>query len=249
MTHVHFLSADKEEVMKWFTVLNEKVEGPYTTEVLKRKIETGDLSSDSLVWGPLQLGWKPLSWWQQALPHLKSIHTEIVSPEEWYMVKDGRRSGPMTREQLITQLGQMADNQELIARVLVWAKGFKQWTPVAELHELMNDLGLDQRKHPRARAHGRVTISFQGQTYSSSLKSISEAGLGAEPIPMVYAGEEVQISIESEELGSEISAKAEVRYANSSNLGLRFLALNSENKASIVSYIKSRATIGHKMAA
>lgn len=235
--------------MKWFTFSNEKVEGPYTTDTLLRKVEAGDLSHDSLIWGPLQVGWKPLEWWQQALPHLKSLHSEITAPEEWYMVKQGIRMGPLTRPQLITHLGQMTENDEMIAKILVWTKGFKKWTRVIELHDMMNELGLDQRKHPRARARGRVVITFQGQSYSSSLKSISEGGIGAEPIPMVYAGEEVQISIESEDLGSEISAKAEVRYVNASHIGLQFLALNSENKASIVTYIKNKTSLGHKIAA
>ena len=72
------------------------------------------------------------------------------------------------------------------------------------------------------------------------MKTISEGGLGIEPLPMIYAGEEVQISIESKDFDSTITAKAEVRYVNSHNMGLQFKALNSENKANIVTYIKSK---------
>jgi hypothetical protein len=235
--------------MKWFTLDNEVIEGPYSTEMLLRKMESGDISSSSLIWGPLQAGWKPFEWWKQALPHLKSVQSEIETFEQWHYVKEGRRIGPMKRAELVNQLKAMADGQEMIAKVLVWTKGFSKWTPVIALHDLMNELGIDQRKHPRARAHGKISISFQGQTFSTTLKTISEGGLGAEPIPMVYPGEEVVVTIDSEVFGSPINAKAEVRYMGPTDIGLQFLSLNSECKSTIVTYIKNRSSQSHKVAA
>lgn len=238
---------DKSYKMKWFTLQNDKIEGPFSTETLLRKAETEDLSP-LLIWGPLQVGWKPFHWWQQALPHLKSVHSDKTAPEEWYMVKQGRRLGPFSKDQLLFQLKALSGEDDLIAKMLVWTKGLKKWTQVIEMHELMNELGLDMRRHPRAKLVGKVTISFQGQTYSSSLKSISEGGLGAEPIPMVYAGEEVQVMVDSDHLGGPFQAKAEVCYANPSCLGLKFLSINSEHKSSIITYVKSRLA-SHQRAA
>lgn len=235
--------------MKWFVMRDEKIEGPYSTDALLRKVETGDLNSETLVWGPLQMGWKSVDWWRQALPHLKSVQTELEAEDQWYYVKEGRRIGPLTRGEMVEQLRVMAGSDQVIARVLTWTKGFKKWTPVIEQHDLMNELEIDMRKHPRARAQGRLTVTFKGQTFESSLKTISEGGIGAEPIPMVYPGEEVLVTIHSDDLGP-INAKAEVRYVNNVNLGLQFLSINSEFKSNIVSYVKKRMDANsHKSAA
>jgi hypothetical protein len=234
--------------MKWFTLVDEKIEGPYPTDVLLRKIETQSLAPETLIWGPLQVGWKPLEWWQQALPHLKAVNTEIESFEQWYYVRQGQRIGPLSREELITQLKALKES-EPVAKLLIWTKGYKQWTPVIEDHELMNTLGLDQRKHPRVRAQGRLLIQCHGQTHIAPLLSLSEGGLGTDVLPMVYPGEEVSLSIESEELGGSIAAKAEIRYIRDNHTGLQFTALNSEAKASIVTFVKNKMSVGHRSAA
>lgn len=236
--------------MKWFTLSEEKIEGPYSTDALLRKIEVGDLSIDALIWGSLQDGWKSVGWWKQALPHLKSVQSENEVSEQWHYVQNGQRVGPVSRNQLVDQLKNLASQENCaVNKILVWTKGFKNWTQLVELHDLMNEVGIDQRKHPRAKASGRVVISFQGQSHITSLKSISEGGFGTEPVPMVYPGEEVQVQIEASELGGSISAKAQVRYANDRILGLQFIALNSENKSSIVTYIRNRSNLSHKSAA
>jgi len=226
--------------MKWFILQSARVEGPFTTEILKRKIDSGEITEECQIWGPLQTGWKSLAWWTQSLPHLKAIKADLQIENQWFYVNHGKRMGPVSREELVNQLKTFTKDQESAARALVWTRGFKKWTPVMELHDLMNDLGIDLRKHPRARAQGKVTVILNNQTYISSLKSISEGGLGLEPIPMLYPGEEVQIRIESADFGGEISAKAEIRYVNEKNMGLQFKALNSENKANIVTYIKTK---------
>lgn len=240
----HFLlrlssTLSDKDGMKWFILQSERVEGPYTTEILKRKIESGELSEECQVWGPLQSGWKSLSWWTHSLPHLKAIKADLQD-DQWFYVHQGRRIGPISREELIQRLKAFTTDQESAARALVWTRGFKKWTPVMELHDLMNDLGIDLRKHPRARAHGIVKVTAKDQTFTSTLKSISEGGVGIEPIPMIYPGEEVQVCIESSDFDTAINAKAEIRYVNDRIMGLQFRALNSENKASIVTYIKSK---------
>lgn len=241
--------SDIFSVMKWFIYTDNKVEGPYTTEALLRKKESGELSVDCLVWGPLQVGWKTIDWWQQALPHLKSVHSDMSAPQEWFLAKHGQRIGPLLRPELIRQLKSMIENNETVSKALLWTKGLKKWAHVIEFHDLMNELGIDQRKHPRARASGKVTLSFRGQSFSSSLKTVSEGGLGADPIPMVMLGEEVHISIESDELNGPVTAKAEVRYADDQHLGLQFISLNSESKSNIVSFIRNKTSLAQKAAA
>lgn len=241
--------SDNFIAMKWFTFIENKVEGPYTTEALLRKKESGDLSEDCLVWGPLQVGWKSIEWWEQALPHLKSVHSDMNAPQEWFLARHGQRIGPLLRPELIRELKTMIQNNESVSKILVWTKGLKKWAHVVEFHDLLNELGIDQRKHPRAKASGKVTLSFRGQTFTSSLKTISEGGLGADPIPMVILGEEIQISIESDDMSGPVTAKAEVRYANEHHLGLQFLSINSESKSNIVSFIRGKTTTSQKVAA
>lgn len=225
---------------KWFTLLEDKIEGPFSTDQLLRRAEAGELGQDHLVWGPLQTGWKPVSWWQKSLPHFKSIENDFNQPETWYMVQSGRKLGPFSRKELVNRFKQVMDTNEAISKTLIWTKGLKKWANITEFHDLMNEVGLDKREHPRAAMMGQVIVHFQGQTFITSLKSISEGGIGIDPIPMVFPGEEIQLEVQSQHFQSPLKAKAEVRYASERSMGLKFLSISHEKKSEIVTYVKKQ---------
>lgn len=223
---------------KWFTLVDEKIEGPFTTDQLLRRAEAQELSKDLLIWGALQSGWKPISWWQQSLPHFKSIESEMNQPEMWFMVETGRKTGPFLRNEIVGKLKACVDSGGEISKILLWTKGQKKWANITEFHDLMNEVGLDKRVHPRAQISGQVTIQFQGQSFISGLRTVSEGGVGIDPIPMVAAGEEIQLELESKHFSNPVKAKAEVRYSSERSMGLKFLSVNSETKSEIVTYVR-----------
>lgn len=224
---------------KWFIQINDQVEGPFTTAAVESRLASGLVAQTDLIWGSVQEDWKPLSWWSQSVTQLEEQERQSLSPEVWYYALKGRSFGPLTIVDLTNNLKAMGGSSlEQIKEVLVWTQGMKSWTPLFEFHELLDDLGLNKREFARSSLTGRAVVKILGDTYISSLLSISEGGCGLETIPGLIPGQEVTLELQANEINEAIHAKGEVRYVTDKILGLKFSHLNVESRGAIVQYCK-----------
>lgn len=225
----------------WFLLQNDNVTGPYAEDDIRAQIVSATLASDTLIWGQPMPAWKNLAAWEKELPQLRASIESTVTQQHWHYAINGDSKGPMTRAELINEI----KNTRAKGEVLVWTKGMKAWADLYEFHDLLDDIGVNRRDHPRAPINGKVTIKFnETVVLLCTLKSISPGGFSAMLSGnQLVIGQTVNAEIKSDQLNVPIVAKATVQYSNEFGLyGFKFLAVNMEVKAHIMEYIRTEKT-------
>lgn len=231
----------------WFLLQNENVTGPHSESEIQTQIASEKLKADTLVWGQPMTAWKTLNVWEKELPQLIASIAVTQTQELWHYAVKGVSKGPMTRAELINELKNIRTKDE----VLVWTKGMKTWVDLYEFHELLDDIGINRRDHPRAPISGSVTLHRDDTVVMLCfLKSISPGGFSATLSGNQLAiGQIVTAEIKSNQLPVPITAKAAVQYSAESGLyGFKFKAINMEVKAHIMEYIKTSKTADDRAA-
>lgn len=225
-------------MIKWFICQNEElVMGPFSTEDVENKLNTGDITKEWLIWGKPQVHWQTISLWLTELPELLKQVKPTKVEQQWHFVIADNSFGPMLRSELIETLKGI-DNK---ADAYVWTKGMKGWTPLFECPDLMDDVGVSRRKHPRANITGSVVIKIAEQEFIGQLRMVSAGGCGITGIDILNIGQIVKISMKSDYFYKTFNAKAEVRYISQKGfIGLQFLAINMEEKAAIIDYVREQ---------
>ncbi|MGE0762519.1 MAG: GYF domain-containing protein [Bdellovibrionales bacterium] len=215
---------------------NEDVSGPFSTEEVKNLATQGEFQDRDLIWGRMQVDWKPLGWWMVELPNLLAKTKEVRDPRLWHYAVGGSSFGPFSREDLVVKLKETNLNQE----VLIWTKGMKAWAPIYEFNDILDSVGLNKRQYPRAEIEGKVSIKVGQQSLDGNLLVISEGGFGADQLSGLTAGQVVTIEINSDSFYDPIHAKAEVRYVTENGyVGFRFQNINMEARGAIIQYVRS----------
>lgn len=218
---------------KWFVKQGERVDGPFTADDVTKKLVSGSLSRQDLIWGPSTESWQNLHAWQAGVEAADNELTEVTVIEAWHFAVDGQSKGPFTREQLLQQL------KPLSGDVMLWTKGMKEWAPLYEFHDFMTELGINKRQYPRAELSGKAVMKTSSSTLIAPLLSISEAGFGVELEGGLVAGEAVTVELQSPAFREPIHAKAEVRHLGVGAIGLKFTQLNMETRSLIIQFIKA----------
>lgn len=223
-------------MVQWFVLRSEDVSGPFSTEEVKNLAAQGEFQDHNLIWGHMQVDWKPLGWWMVELPNLLAKTKEVKDPRQWHFAVAGNSFGPYSREDMIEKLRETNLNQE----VLIWTKGMKSWAPIFEFNDILDSIGINKRQFPRAEIDGKAAVKIGTQTFEGNLLTISEGGFGADNLSVVTAGQVVSVEIQSDSFYDPIHAKAEVRYvADSGYVGFRFQNLSMEARGAIIQYVKS----------
>lgn len=222
---------------RWFLSVEEDVSGPFSTDEVKAKMARG-LPEACLIWGRAQEDWRSLDWWERELPKLMEGNPHHPENRKWHFAHEGQSHGPMSRADLIEGLGKV----ESFQGVMLWTKGMKGWAPVYEFHDVMDEVGVNRREHPRARIQGSITLQQDELVTIAQLHTVSEGGLGVTGLHGVSAGQEIQMEIKSPSLTESIHAKAEVRYTTESGYtGFQFIQISTESKAILIDYIRHTA--------
>jgi hypothetical protein len=221
---------------QWFVCKSESVQGPFSRDEIKERVTGGTLPLDCLIWGRGQKDWIPLAHWVKEAG--QQVETMSSTQEQlWHYAQEGSSKGPMTRAELVNEIKALKQKDE----ILVWTKGMKAWADLYEFNDLLDDLNLNRREHPRAGIHGQAILKIDDtHTIIGQLKVISSGGVGVTGVQNNLAiGQTLTIEIKSEEIGDSITAKANVQYVTQSGyVGLKFQALSMENKARIMQYVK-----------
>lgn len=226
---------------QWFLLQDDNVRGPLTTEQVKSEIREGKTQSSTLIWSRLQDHWRTLSWWQAELPNLLQRDGEKRDNRLWHYAADGASFGPFTRSQLTKELGNVRDKNE----VLLWTKGMPNWGHIYEFPDVMDEIGVSRRQHPRAKITGSVVVKTQTQTYVGQMSMISAGGCGITGVTQVLPGERVNLDIKCSSFPEPVRTKAEVRYVTENGfVGLKFEQISTEAQARIIEYVRNTNATG-----
>lgn len=216
----------------WFIYDSNFVSGPYSTEAIQSKLDTGNIKSECKIWWKGQRDWIEIANWQK---NLGNFEESISSQEEavWYALKDGHTLGPNTKSQLIEILSSLAN----LSQVRVWKKGQEKWSTVYQYNDISDQLGITKRKYPRAPIIGEVIIEDKKGKNSYVAATISEGGLGVTGQIHLNTGDEVDVVLRSPLLVTSVHAKAVVRHITEKYCGLEYVNLHKETKGLLVDYV------------
>ncbi len=219
--------------MAWFINAEENSEGPFSTEEIKGLLDQGQLPLDSFIWGRGMENWMTIGQWTKGNYSQKS--KPVPTEQMWHYARDGVSKGPMNREQLVVELSNIREKD----LILVWTKGMKAWADLFEFPDLIEDLGLNRRLHPRAPIKGSVVLKVNDQAHICQLRTISEGGVGISGAPNgLNQGDPVHIEVNAKALGDNFGVKSKVQYTTQLGyIGIKFDGINQEGKSKILQYI------------
>jgi hypothetical protein len=240
-------SADLTFVMeKWFVIQNERVTGPFTSDEMKAQVADGHISAESLIWGRPLKSWTPAKTWIKELSQAVQNAEKKVSYQMWHYAVEGVSKGPISRTDLVNEIKNLHSKGE----ILVWTKGMKAWADLFEFYDLIDEIGINRREHPRAHIQGSVVLKLNDQTIIGQLQTLSPGGFGATQINnQLSIGTVVTAEIRSEALGQSVTGKAAVQYLTDNGfVGFKFTAVNMETKARIHEYIRTTKVASERAA-
>lgn len=222
----------------WFIYSNEKVSGPFATETVREKVASGQLAQNSYVWWKGEREWVHVATWLTQVDRIVQTASERASKPVWYVDAGKSPTGPLTEKELIDHLKTCGS----LGRVRLWAVGMEKWTPLFELAEVMELLGLSRRENERAPLMGSVTVSRSNdapQVFDVRAASISVDGMGLTGRHDLRPGDTLNLTVRSAELSETLLLNGEVAYVTSNGYaGVRFQKVTAEMHSTIVEYVR-----------
>lgn len=224
-------------MIKWFLLTNDDSSGPFSTEQIKSLDKNNLIDPGSLIWSRLQGHWLSLDQWFNNIDNIVSLSKKIKT-QLWHYSLNNKKHGPFPREELINEL---VGNKNKLKNILLWTKGMKNWNPLFDFLDIINDLGINARQFPRTSIDGEFIISSEIPLNTFPLSTISENGMGILNAQSLIVGKEIFGDIVSDILPNKMRITAEVRYIGEYGFaGLMFRQINMEAKQTIIDYIKSK---------
>ena len=222
----------------WFIYSNDLVSGPFETEVVREKLNTGQIPAGSFIWWKGQREWIPVASWESQVDQIIRSAADRVQKPVWYIDAGKTPLGPLTESELIENLKSMAS----LSRIRLWAVGMEKWTSLFEISEVMESLGLSRRENQRAPLMGTVAVTRSNEDpkgFVLKAASISIAGLGVTGPHDLRMGDVVSLLIKSAEIPGNIHLRGEVAYVSSNGYaGIRFERVHPETQSIIFDYVK-----------
>lgn len=222
---------------EWFVYSEKIVTGPFTTEQVDQCLTAGIWSDECFIWWKGQREWMPITAWREQLEKIVKSEAEKSQNPVWYVDIGGSSVGPLTQNEMITQLRSVS----ALNNVRLWSVGLNKWTNVFELHEIMEELGISRRENERAPLMATVAISRPDQQGPVLVKaaSLSSAGIGLNDCRFLVKGEQLQLIIKSDEFPHPIRVNGTVAYVTSNGYaGIKFNDVHPEALSFIVDYVK-----------
>jgi hypothetical protein len=225
--------------VKWFLVDQKnakKVFGPLRFDQLASYKDQASM----VAWHPSMKEWLPvqeiLQDPQTFVPHQNEEKLITASRKTTWNLKT-----PLQERENLSYLELLNILKDLRSfdDVWIWSKGYPSWLSIFELPQIVDDLGISRRKHPRAPISGKVFVGENGSPLEGRLQSISEGGLGARELPPLALGSTHPLTIKSPALFSPVNAIAEVVFIDPELklVGFKFSSIGHEAKSLILEYI------------
>ena len=100
-----------------------------------------------MIWSRAQNHWLSVQQWQDNVDELIVKSKDFTEIENWHYAFNGNSYGPFTRKDLLHQI---KNHNADIGELLLWTTGMKDWAPVFEFLDIVDELGINARQHPRA---------------------------------------------------------------------------------------------------
>ncbi len=120
--------------------------GPYSREQLEELALEGGITKDDLLWSEELVQWTSAG----EVPGLFAAEKETLSG--WYLLRDDKRYGPYTTE----DLQQMSQEGNVLQSDLLWSEELGQWTPAAQASEMVAPLSVFFETSPVALAQSDI---------------------------------------------------------------------------------------------
>jgi hypothetical protein len=222
----------------WFIHSNDVVTGPFDTETVRTKLQTGQVPAGSFIWWKGQREWIPVSAWASQVDQIVQSASDRSLKPVWYIDAGKTPLGPLTENELIDNLKSMTT----LARVRLWAVGMEKWTSLFEIPEVMESLGLSRRENQRAPLMGTVAITRSNEDpkgYVLRTASISVGGLGVNGKHDLRSGDVVSLLVKSPEIPGNMHLRGQVAYVTGNGYcGIRSEQVHSEMQSMILDYVK-----------
>lgn len=222
----------------WFLYTNDVVSGPFNTEQVRAKLQTGQLAATAFIWWKGQREWIPIALWESQLPSILQAATERAQNPVWYIDTGSSPIGPLTQKELIDNLKGVSQ----LSGVKLWAAGMEKWTSLFELSDVMELLGISRRENARAPLMGTVAVTRSNDDprgFVLKTASISVAGMGLIGVHDLRKDDELSLLIKSPEIRGTVHLRGIVAYVTSNGYaGIRFHKVPAETQSLIFDYVK-----------
>jgi hypothetical protein len=224
----------------WFIFEKDEVVGPLTSAELKSGLLEGTFTRQAMVWSSL-LGekWIKASLWETEAQNFKKREKPSTEQRLWHYAVNGQSFGPYPRKKFLEEVKKQPSKD----KILVWTKGMVSWASIYEFSELLDEIGISRREHPRADISGTVVVRAANKVILGKLMMISQGGCGVSGVLDIRSGEKVTLDIKSPAFNDTIRADAEVRYVTETGyVGLKFSPLQIEALSEIIDFVKQTQT-------
>ena len=220
----------------WFVFEKDLVLGPYSSAEVKTALREGSITRQAMVWSTLTgEKWIKASLWETESQNFKKREKQPTDLRLWHYAIGGQSFGPFPRKKFLEEIKAITQKDKL----LVWTKGMGSWASIYEFSELLDEVGISRRQHPRADVSGSVVIRSASKVVLGKLLMISQGGCGVMGVNDIKAGENVTIDIKSSVFADTIRTEAHVRYVTETGyVGLKFSPLQIEALSEIIDYVK-----------
>lgn len=221
----------------WFILSEGQVIGPFTPEEVESKL--GSLKTPQ-VWGKGQGEWLEPAKWRNALREMPAPK-KLDTTHFWRIRIEGKEQKPLTHEELLKLLKTFRD----LSHIDVFIEPSGPWREIYAVQELVDDLGISRRSHPRVPISGTLECELSEEAKTSfRVVTISEGGLGLTETQGLQIGQQFKSVLNSTNLYMPVQCTCEVVYVGQDGYaGLRFVDLTEEAKSSIIEYVKKFATV------
>ena len=207
-------------------------------EKVREMSSQGAIRPDFLIWSCAQSHWSTLAQWEKKLPQILEEYENTINKylQNWYYMYEKESYGPFPKKQLIEKISKIKRKKE----VALWTEGISSWLNIFEFKDILSEVGINRRAHPRVDVEGTVIIKVDGQTHLAQLKTISAGGCGLTQATHLSVGQRMHIEIQSKHFMAPLKAIAEVRYISKSGfVGIKFEQIHMESQSAIIEYIKN----------
>ncbi len=221
---------------QWFTVHQNKVLGPYSTDQVRLMVNNGSVSAEHRIWGALAERWMKSTIWIREVEKLESRVKAERNVQLWYYAINTETTGPLEKSEMIRHLKEKRNSQK---EIRVWTKGMKSWASLFEFYDIMDEIGISRRQYPRSPIEGRVIARWEDQTAIGTMQAIGEGGFGVNGLIGVQPGQVISVELQCPQLIETIRVKAEVRSTGDNFTGCRFVSISPEQKSLIIQYVRN----------
>ena len=222
----------------WFIHQGGSVTGPHSEVEVERRLGSGTLTPEVLIWARGANEWQPISEWKTLQAKIAAI-ANANTGRVWYCDSgSGQPAGPLTEAELIDHLKGFSRLESM----LLWGSGLEKWTPLFEVADVMDLIGISRRESPRVPLLGQVAVTQIGSSSPAQVlqtATVSNGGIGVKLAGFLTPGDRVQLVIRSRDFGSILHVTGRVLYVSrTGDAGIKFDETSAELRSVLHDHIR-----------